>query len=165
MLDALKTFLTEISGQEPQRRRDASDHQLAAAALLVHLAAIDGEFDAVEQRRLRDIVETRFGLDGGAARRLIQDAWENEREAVDLYRFTSVLKRSLDENGRRAVIEMLWEMAYADGAVHEFEENVVWRVAELLGVSARERVELRQTAKEAGEPPPPGPWSQKRSDT
>jgi uncharacterized tellurite resistance protein B-like protein len=47
---------------------------------------------------------------------------------------------------------MMWEMAYADGRVSEFEENVMWRVSDLLGVSARERVELRrQVAAEQGE--------------
>jgi uncharacterized tellurite resistance protein B-like protein len=63
---------------------------------------------------------------------------------------------------------MLWDMAYADGTIHEFEENVVWRVAELLGVSSRERMNLKHDARaeaeeQAEEKPspesPPGPWS------
>ena len=46
---------------------------------------------------------------------------------------------------------VIWEMAYADGRVSEFEENVMWRVSDLLGVSARERIELRhQVADEQG---------------
>ena len=40
---------------------------------------------------------------------------------------------------------MLWEIAMADRVVHEFESNLVWRVAELLGVSARDRVLMRKT--------------------
>jgi uncharacterized tellurite resistance protein B-like protein len=42
------------------------------------------------------------------------------------------------------MVEMLWEVAYADGVLHEFESNLVWRAAELLGVSTRDRVELRK---------------------
>jgi len=42
------------------------------------------------------------------------------------------------------VIWMMWEIAYADGKVDEFEENIVWRVAELLGISSRDRINLRQ---------------------
>ncbi len=60
-----------------------------------------------------------------------------------------MLKRRLDEEGRIAVVGMLWDMAHADGAVHEFEENVVWRVAELLGVSTRDRVLLRREVRES----------------
>ena len=47
-------------------------------------------------------------------------------------------------SGRKRIIEMLWEMAMADGVVHEFESNLVWRVSELLGVSARDRVTLKK---------------------
>ena len=75
---------------------------------------------------------------------MLRDARQSEQEAVDLYHFTSLVKRRLNAEGRAKLIEMMWEIAYADGAVHEFEDNVVWRVAELIGVEARERVLLRQ---------------------
>jgi uncharacterized tellurite resistance protein B-like protein len=58
--------------------------------------------------------------------------------------FTSVLRRALDDDGRQKIVEMLWDIAYADGAADEFEENTIWRIAELLGVSTRDRVLLRQ---------------------
>jgi uncharacterized tellurite resistance protein B-like protein len=67
-----------------------------------------------------------------------------EGEAVDLYRFTSLLNRALGEEERRRIVEMMWELAYADGRVNEFEDNLIWRVADLLGVSARERLTLRR---------------------
>ena len=68
-------------------------------------------------------------------------------ESVDLYAFTSVLKRRLDAEGRRKVIEMMWQVVFADGQADEFEDNIIWRVAELLGVSNRERVLLKQAAR------------------
>ena len=160
MLDALKKFIGELTGETAPAPADtAADYQLAAAALLVHIASIDGDFDADEQRRIQQLVEARFGVTAEEARQIIAAAWESEREAVDLYRFTSVLKRRLDAEGRRQVVGMLWDMAHADGAVHEFEENVVWRVAELLGVSTRDRVTLRREVRESLESPPEGPWT------
>jgi len=164
MLDALKNFINELTGDSPKAQVEAADYQLAAAALLVHIASIDGEFDEDERTRIQQLVEARFGLSAGAARQLIEAAWESEREAVDLYRFTSVLKRRLDADGRLAVVGMLWDMAHADGAVHEFEENVVWRVAELLGVSTRDRVMLRREVRESLETPPDGPLSETGQD-
>lgn len=149
MFDALKSMIAELTGEADRPKPfEAADYQLAAAALLVHIASIDGDFDADEKARIQQLVEARFGLSPDEARKLIANAWESEREAVDLYRFTSVLKRRLDEDGRRQVVGMLWDMAHADGTVHEFEENVVWRVAELLGVSTRERVELRREVRD-----------------
>jgi len=42
------------------------------------------------------------------------------------------------------VIEMMWEIVYADGRRGELEDNLLWRAADLLGVSPRERIELRR---------------------
>ena len=59
-----------------------------------------------------------------------------------------MLKRQLSEDERIRVIENLWEIAYADGASHEFEENLVWRVAELLGVSPRDALRRERAVAE-----------------
>src|SRR5260370_37120774 len=72
------------------------------------------------------------------------EATEAENEAIDLYHFTRAINRALDEDGRRRVVEMMWEIAYADGRVDDFESNLIWRVADLLGISSRERVECGQ---------------------
>lgn len=159
MLAALKNFISELAGEaDAPKPFEAADYQLAAAALLVNIASVDGEFDDKEKKRIEQLIEARFGLKGDEAHELIEAARESERDAVDLYRFTSVLKRRLDEDGRRQIIGMLWDMAHADGEVHEFEENVVWRVAELLGVSTRDRVELRRESRDGAEAPASGPW-------
>ena len=68
---------------------------------------------------------------------LIEAATLVEGEAVDLYHFTSVIMRVVDEPGRIRLVEMMWELVFADGKVSEFEENVVWRAADLLGLSAK----------------------------
>ncbi|GAC1558381.1 MAG: TerB family tellurite resistance protein [Beijerinckiaceae bacterium] len=163
MFDALKNFIAEVgSGPAPERSFDEADYRLAAAALLIHVAAADGHVDEAERQRLQGIVEARFGLDPAAARRLIAAAEESEREAVDLYHFTATLKRALDESGRHQVVELMWDMAYADGEVHELEENIVWRVAELLGVPSRDRLQLKQRAEDTGgavAASAPGPWA------
>jgi uncharacterized tellurite resistance protein B-like protein len=81
--------------------------------------------------------------DEAAAARLIDDALAAARMSVDLYRFTQPLNRALDAAGRRRVVHMMWDVVYADGAINEFEQNIIWRAADLLGVSTRQRVELR----------------------
>jgi uncharacterized tellurite resistance protein B-like protein len=118
--------------------------RLASGALLITAGTIDGDFDADEKRKVKALLQKRFDLEPGEVRRLFEDAAERERDAVDLYRFTSVLCRELDQDGRKRIVEMLWEVVMADGVVDEFESNLVWRVAELIGVSTRDRVELRK---------------------
>ena len=145
MFDVLKNLVADFVGDEAQPRAFAEDdYRVAAAALLVHVADIDGEMDTAERQRIKSLVAEHFALDPVASARLIATAERADRESVDLYHFTSLLKRTLDEPGRRKVIAMMWGIAYADGKVGEFEENVIWRVAELLGISSRDRITLRQ---------------------
>ena len=91
-------------------------------------------------------------LDGGNPCRTMTGTVA-DRDAIDLYRFTSLLNRSLDEAGRLRIVEMMWEIVYADRRVTELEDNLIWRAADLLGISSRERIELRQrvTSRESGE--------------
>jgi uncharacterized tellurite resistance protein B-like protein len=156
MLNALKSFVREITfGDTGKKTFAEDDKRLAAAALLFHLVDIDGIIEDSESEKLRQILQARYELTDEETSELISAAKQRDEEAVDLYGFTSVLKRTTDEAERLAIIEMMWEIVYADGHVHEFEDNTIWRVAELLGVSSRDRMTLRhkvaKTALEADE--------------
>jgi uncharacterized tellurite resistance protein B-like protein len=145
MFESFKSFVSEfVDGEKHPSQFADNDYRLAATALLVHAAAIDGEMSQSERDKLNDVIKQRFALDEGAAAELIAKATAAERESVDLYHFTRLLNRSLDEPGRARVIEMMWEIVYADGQRDELEDNLLWRAADLLGVSPRERIELRR---------------------
>src|SRR5215468_6195889 len=143
MFDSFRKFLSDVSeGGKHPTHFEHNDYRLAAAALLVHTAAIDGNISDLERSKLHAVIKRQFGLDDATTDELLTEATEAEHEAIDLYHFTSLLNRSLDEDGRRRIVEMMWEIAYADGRVSEFESNLIWRAADLLGVSSRERIEL-----------------------
>jgi len=145
MLDSLRNFLSDLAGGDKRQEAFAEDdYRLAAAALLVHVCTVDGDISPAERARLHDVLKSRFDLDEAGTARLIDAAIAADNEAVDLYHFTHLINRALDEEGRRRMVEMMWEMVFADGQVDEFEDNIVWRAADLLGVSARERIELRR---------------------
>lgn len=153
MFAALKKFVAELSEHDkPTSHFAENDYRLAAAALLVHAATIDGLMSDVEKDTLRSLLRQRFDLAEGTADELFTEATEAEREAIDLYHFTSLINRTLDEPGRLRMVEMMWEIAYADGNITEFEDNLIWRVADLLGVSSQERIALRQRVGARAEP-------------
>ena len=164
MLDGLRQFIADVVSPtaHPDRAFDDTGYRLAAIALLIHVISLDGEPTDLERRKLHSLIESRFGLDRGAADHLIASATLVEGEAVDLYHFTSVIMRSVDEAGRLRIVEMMWELAYADGAITEFEDNVVWRAADLLGVSSRDRVELKHQV--SGRQPEPRASGQDGAD-
>lgn len=145
MLEDIKRFFSDLVEDRPERRGFGDDDfRLAAAALLVHVATLDGILSDMERTRLKALVMTRFELDDARADELVAAAEAADREAVDFYHFTSTLMRSLNEAGRQRIVEMMWEMALADGGVSEFEDNVIWRVADLLAISGAQRIGLRQ---------------------
>ncbi|MCE3257697.1 MAG: hypothetical protein K0Q64_1780 [Nitrobacter vulgaris] len=157
MLDRLRHFIIDvISPEAPDHRSfDETGCKLAATALFIHVISLDGEPSDVEIRKLHELIENRFGLDPGTANKLITSATLAEGEAVDLYQFTSVLMRSLNDEDRLRIVEMMWELVYADGRVSEFEENVVWRAADLLAISSRDRIELKHRVGSKSSAPDP----------
>ncbi len=151
MLSAVRKFISDITQPDTEASDDVGDERLAAAALLVHISGIDGTVSGEESEKLRALLTDRFGLEDRDLEQLVSRAVDADHEAVDLFGFTSVLKAKLDEEERANIVEMMWEIVFADGEVHEFEDNLVWRVAELLGVSSRDRVRMKQVARQRSE--------------
>lgn len=145
MLEEIKHLFAELKGGGKHISHfDGDDYRVAAAALLVHVATLDGDLSAAARSKLRDLLKAQFSLTDKLTDELIEAAMAADQEAVDFYHFTSLLMRILDEQGRLRVVEMLWEIAFVDGSVSEFEDNVMWRVADLLAISSRDRIALRQ---------------------
>jgi uncharacterized tellurite resistance protein B-like protein len=145
MFESFKSFITEfVDGEKHPDQFAEDDYRLAAAAMLVHAAAIDGEMSQSERDKLHAVIKQRFALDDATTDELITNATAAEHESVDLYHFTHQLNRALDDDGRAKIVEMMWEIVYADGQRDELEDNLIWRAADLLGVSANERIALRR---------------------
>jgi uncharacterized tellurite resistance protein B-like protein len=145
MFGSLKAFFARL-GQDAglQNRLDGDDCRVATAALLIRVATVDREMSQGRRSKLHAILKSGFGLDDVAAAALIDAAAAAEQSATDLYHFTRRLNDMLDHDRRRRVVGMMWEMAHADGRVNEFAGNIIWRAADLLGVSSRERIDLRR---------------------
>ena len=145
MFDAI----TRLFATPDDVRLADGDPRLAVAALLVHLAAVDGNVSDVEKQAVRRALMQHFELDEASVRELIHEARRRDADAIDYYHFTSALTR-LDESQRIAIVRMMWQVVFADKQNHELEDNMVWRIAELIGVSARQRNILRSEIARAG---------------
>jgi uncharacterized tellurite resistance protein B-like protein len=147
MFDRFLDFLNRLPGSERSGGAgDGDDPRVAAAALLTHIMDADGERTAGERDMLKKVLAETYDLKGAALDEIMAAGDEAHREAVDLYSFTSVLDRHLDREGRLEFIALMWDMVYSDGVLHELEDNLVWRVAELIHVEREDRVGLRQAA-------------------
>lgn len=116
--------------------------KLAVAALLVHLAAVDGAVKGEEREAIKHALMDYYELEESDVERLVAEATRRDAEAVDFYRFTSALTALSDEE-KLQIVRMMWQVVFADKKNHELEDNMVWRIAELIHVSARDRTILR----------------------
>lgn len=142
-------FLKRLMQPEPEPL-DVMEFQLALTALLVRLARSDGYYAASEIIRIEKIVMARFGVSKEEAAILREDAERVEAEAPDTVRFTRAIKEAVPYEERLAVIDVLWQVALADGERDQDEDALVRLVSSLLGVSdkdsalARQRVDKRE---------------------
>ena len=87
---------------------------------------------------------------------MVREALQSGHEAVGIDHFVNVLKRVLDEDGCLKLVEMMWDIVYADGDANETEDTIVWRIAGMLGISEKDRETLRRSRA-------PGHWPESRS--
>ena len=118
--------------------------QLAAAALLVEAACLDESYDEVERETVRQALTQEFKLSEEECKTLILQAEAAQHEATDLYRFIRKFDANFGHAERLRLIEMLWQVVYADGELHAYESNLIRRISGMLHVTDRERSEARQ---------------------
>lgn len=140
MMDRLIALFSSgnAAGSEQAGRHSADKLHLASAALLVHAASMDGHVDEAERQTIRALLQSRFDLDDEEAEELVDEGRRASASSTQLYGFTQMINDSLEPEERAMILEMLWEVAYADGEVHHYESNLVRRVAGLLHVTDRD---------------------------
>ena len=142
MLNRIKTLFKENSVKVSEPNKD--ELQAAAAALLVEAACMDGNFDDQERKSIFILLKQHFNLSDEESSTLLVEAEKLIKNAGDLYTFTRVIKDKYEPNQRIVLIEMLWEVAFADGNVDYYEANLISRVAGLIFVNDVERGEARK---------------------
>ncbi|MEM9443453.1 MAG: TerB family tellurite resistance protein [Pseudomonadota bacterium] len=145
MFARLKRLLTDQpSGADDERSHSFEERQLAAAALMVEAARLDDEFDAEERTRIEALLRDHFALNATEASELLAAGEKASDDSIEWQGFTRKIKDGFAPEERVALIEMLWEVAYADGTLHDYEASLIRRITGLLYVSDRESGEARK---------------------
>ncbi|MBM09361.1 MAG: hypothetical protein CMF69_07275 [Magnetovibrio sp.] len=130
MLGKIKSILLEPD--DPVAVAD--EVPAAAAALLIEAAVLDGSYDASERQAIVRLLGERFDLSSNDLENLIAESEEAVNRSVELYGVTRILKNSFNHDERLELMIMLWKIVYADGKLHDYEANLVRRVAGLLHI-------------------------------
>jgi len=144
MIKALKQMWAQAAASPPATKQH--DVALAVAALMTEVMRMDGKMDAAERTHIVGRLEQRFGLSRTAVHRLIEDAGRETEQALDLHQFTSVVVKSFTTEERIQILADLWQVAMADGYVDPYEEQLLRRIAELMGLHHSQFIRAKLTA-------------------
>jgi uncharacterized tellurite resistance protein B-like protein len=146
MFARLKRLFDDQAGAAADGKTSHSfeEKQLAAAALMVEAARLDSTFDEKERARIETLLQQHFDLDAEEAKALLAAGETASEGSVQLHGFTRTIKDAFDQEERVALIEMLWEVAYADGELHDYEASLIRRITGLLYVPDRDSGEARK---------------------
>jgi uncharacterized tellurite resistance protein B-like protein len=147
--DLFDSLLPPTTGTPPQ----AAEHtlQLATAVLLVEVMRADASFHDAERNAVLAALRKVFQLADDEAERLAELATATAQQATDLFSFTSQINSRFDMGQKLHMVELMWQVAYADGHLADHERHVLWRVADLLHVPQGAYVNARIRAQQAAE--------------
>ena len=116
---------------------------LAAAVLLLEVAQVDGEFSAEEDVLIHEILQQRFAIDADMREELMQLAAETRSQSADLHQFTSQINRNFSQPEKEKIIEVFWQLAFADGRLDAHEEAMLRQLGGLIGLSHRQLIDAK----------------------
>ncbi len=140
MIDRL---LAKLCGERKTLSGGKDELSISVAALLLEAAKIDARFDTAEREKVLALLERRFGLSPVDAVELVAKADKEVERSAQLFGFVRTVNEHLTQEKKIELIDMLWEVAYADGVLDPLEDALLRRVGGLIDVPDRERGALR----------------------
>ncbi len=131
----MKSFLEKLLPPGLQRLNDVQpsmEIDLATAVLMVEISRADFSEDDVERRRIRELLLQHLSLREEEVDILLQDASAEADRMTSLQHITRMMNEQLDLPAKIRVIELLWQVVYADGVKDAYEDNLMRKVADLL---------------------------------
>lgn len=148
MLDIIQRFFTPVD-DEPNHLRTGSDTHnvnVATCALLLEIAKIDGEFTAVEQKNIVDILKKEFQLSDDYIQEITETAEKELKESHDLWKFTNLINKYYDREEKNKIIEIIWKVIYSDGNLDKHEDYLVHKLSRLLNLRHSELIDAKLRA-------------------
>lgn len=146
MLESIRSFFRSSmmppeDAPEPVRSRDI---RLAACALLLELAHADEEFTDMERQHLRGAIRRQYGLDRHQAEELLRMAERERAKAVDLWQFTTLIRRHYSPGQKMVLAEIMWGLVLADGELVSREDYLMRKISNLLDLKPGYLAEARR---------------------
>jgi len=143
--DLVKNLMDGSEEQVVDRERAL---RIATAALLSEVARADYKEQVEESELIFELLKARFGLRAEDAELLQSEGYQEAEDAVSLQAFTRLLHGELTGDEKFGLVEMLWRVALADQHLDRYEDHLVRKIADLLYVSHKDQIRLRNRVRE-----------------
>ena len=131
MLKLLKNILNSQSSEDDNNNKDLE----LLCGLMIEAAYTDGKIDTSELNKIKLSLISIFSEDPTQVDLVLEKAEENKNNSKSLHHYTSFINKNFDDNKKLLLIEALWEIVLSDGEIHDFESNLIRRLAGLLYIS------------------------------
>jgi uncharacterized tellurite resistance protein B-like protein len=137
MIDLLRRILSQHTENEGELQHNDTIHdiRIAACALLLEMATIDGEFSGPEKENIVTILKQEHGLSDDMVESVIKASEQELEESVDLWQFASTINNQYSVDEKIRVMEMIWKIVYADGHLDQHEDYLAHKISRLLRLS------------------------------
>lgn len=150
MIDILRKILDRTPdkrGASQDKTYDIEKVRLATCALFLEMAQIDGEFSDSERDHVITSLKKTYGLSEAAVQELMEAAEEELKGSIDLWQFTNSINQSFPLERKLEVIEMIWQLVYADGYLEKHEDYLMHKLANLLRLSHKQLIAAKLKVK------------------
>lgn len=150
----MSDFLQRVFGGGEDGRQEESrgegDVRIAACALFLEMANIDNEFADEERQKILSVLQGEYGLSAEHATELARAAAADLKEATDMWRFTNLINENYSNAEKLRVVELLWQIVYADGHLDEHEDYLMHKMGKLLRLTHRDLIAAKLRVLERG---------------
>ncbi|TWX72698.1 TerB family tellurite resistance protein [Colwellia sp. C1TZA3] len=121
MLSKISAFF-QLLGEENNQQANELSLEIACSVLLCEVMLADGRLDKAEQQKLNDIIASQFQLTRDEVTEIIKHSLLLCEHTTDFYQFTSKINENYSPEQRVKMLELLWQVAYADGELASIED-------------------------------------------
>ena len=145
MLTKIVDFFSNKIAVEPSMKQIDSERniRIATCALLIEIASIDEEFDIQERDRIIMLFRDEYGLSDSETGELIQLARGQLDQRIDLWGFTNLINQHYNNDQKLKVMEMIWEVIYADGQLSAHEDYLIHKFYKMLNLSHSQMIDAK----------------------
>ena len=132
MINLLKNILNNKNSEDDE---GGNKNLELICGLMIEAAFTDGKIEESELKKIKFSLVNVFDEDTEEVDLVLDEAIKNKHNSKSLYYYTSFINKNFDNDKKLLLIETLWEIVLSDGELHDFESNIIRRLAGLLYIS------------------------------